>query len=160
MSIRCVGLEVLPYVKSLLPVLLMLAVWTAPAQPPKRVPRELADEIQAAVQENVVRTFNLLKQAKQDIPAFQRALSQMLVYIRQGSMTNKSPQLLLSELNGYCNPMNDPLWGEFINGVFTTYERFYDTNPRDAEMHEEILGVMATAIGKGEASFFNDSASH
>jgi hypothetical protein len=120
----------------------------------------LADQIEAAVQDNVVRTFNVLKQTKQDIPAFQRALSQMLVYIRQGSMTNKSPQLLVSELNGYCNPTNDPMWSEFIDGVFTTYEKFYDTNPRDSEMHEEILGLMATAIGKGEANFFKDNGSH
>jgi hypothetical protein len=146
-------------VKSLSLVLLVFVVWTAPAQSLRRVPRELADEIEAAVQDNVVKTFNVLKQAKQDIPAFQRALSQMLVYIRQGSMTDKSPQLLVSELNGYCNPANDPLWSQFIDGVFTTYEKFYDTNRRDSEMHEEILGVMATAVGKGEAAFFKDNGS-
>jgi hypothetical protein len=147
-------------VKRLSLVLLVVVVWTAPAQSPRRVPRELADEIEAAVQDNVVKTFNVLKQAKQDIPAFQRALSQMLVYIRQGSMTDKSPQLLVSELNGYCNPTNDPLWSQFIDGVFTTYEKFYETNPHDSEMHEEILGVMVTAIGKGEAIFFKDNGAH
>jgi hypothetical protein len=35
---------------------------------------------------------------------FERALSKMAVYIRQGSVTNKSSQVLMSELNGYSNP--------------------------------------------------------
>jgi hypothetical protein len=141
-------------------VLLAALVWTGAAESPRRVPAKLAEEIQAVVQENVLRTFKVLKDGKQDVPAFERALSQMLFYIRQGSITNKSPQLLLSELNGYCNPTNDPLWSEFINGVWTTYQRFYDTNPCDSEMHEEILGLIATAIGKGETSFFKDSGAH
>jgi hypothetical protein len=123
-------------------------------------PLELADKIEAVVQENVLRTFKLLKEGNQDVPSFERALTQMLIYIRQGSMTNKSPQLLVSELNGYCNPTNDPLWSEFIDGVCITYQRFYDVNPRDSEMHEEILGLIATAIGKGEANFFKDNGSH
>ena len=149
-----------PLVKRLSIALLAALVWTGTAESPRRVPGKLADEIQAVVQENVLRTFKVLEEGKQDVPAFERALSQMLIYIRQGSMTNKSPQLLLSELNGYCNPTNDPLWSEFINGVCTTYQRFYDTNPHDSEMHEEILGLIATAIGKGEASFFKGSGSH
>jgi len=44
----------------------------------------------------------------------------MLIYIRQGSVTNKSPQVLTSELNGYCNPTENPLWIEFISGMFKT----------------------------------------
>jgi hypothetical protein len=149
-----------PLVKRLSIALLAALAWTGTAESPRRVPGKLADEIQAVVRENVLRTFKVLEEGKQDVPAFERALSQMLIYIRQGSMTNKSPQLLLSELNDYCNPTNDPLWSEFINGVYTTYQKFYVVNPRDSEMHEEILGLIATAIGKGEASFFRDSGSH
>jgi hypothetical protein len=125
-------------VKRLSIVLLAALVWSAPAESPQRVPRELADEIEAIVQENVLRTFKVLKEGKQDVPAFERALSQMLIYIRQGSMTNKSPQLLLSELNGYCNPTNDPLWSEFISGLCTSYQRFYETNPRDVPNHHYL----------------------
>jgi hypothetical protein len=147
-------------VKRLSVVLLATLVWSAPAESPQRVPGKLADEIEAILQENVLRTFKVLKEGKQDVPAFERALSQMLIYIRQGSITNKSPQLLLSELNGYCNPTNDPLWSEFINGLCTTYQKFYETNPHDSEMHEEILGLMATAIGKGEANFFKDDGAN
>jgi len=84
----------------------------------------------------------------------------MLIYIRQGSVTNKSPQVLTSELNGYCNPTENPLWIEFISGLCKTYQKFYDTNPRDSEMHGEVLGLMATAIGKAEAGFFRDNGSH
>jgi hypothetical protein len=130
------------------------------AESPRRVPAELADEIDAAVEENVLRTFKVLEEGKQDIPAFERAIGKMLVYIRQGSVTNKSPQVLTSELNAYCNPTDDPLWTEFISGLCKTYQKFYDTNPRDSEMHEEILGLMATAIGKAEAGFFRDNGSH
>jgi hypothetical protein len=130
------------------------------AESPRRVPAELADEIEAAVEENVLRTFKVLEEGKQDIPAFERAIGKMLVYIRQGSVTNKSPQVLTSELNAYCNPTDDPLWTEFISGLCKTYQKFYDTNPRDSEMHEEILGLMATAIGKAEAGFFRDNGSH
>jgi hypothetical protein len=147
-------------VKRLSLFLLAVLVWTAPAQSSRRVPGKLADKIETAFQENVVRTFNLLKEGNQDVPAFERALTQMLIHIRQGSMTNKSPQLLVSELDGYCNPTNDPLWSEFIVGVCTTYQRFYEVNPRDSEMHEEILGLIATAIGKGEANFFKNNGSH
>jgi hypothetical protein len=147
-------------VKRLSLFLLAVLVWTAPAQSSRRVPGKLADKIETAFQENVVRTFNLLKEGNQDVPAFERALTQMLIHIRQGSMTNKSPQLLVSELDGYCNPMNDPLWSELIVGVCTTYQRFYEVNPRDSEMHEEILGLIATAIGKGEANFFKNNGSH
>jgi hypothetical protein len=84
----------------------------------------------------------------------------MLVYIRQGSVTNKSSKVLMSELSGYCNPTENPLWAEFITGLCKTYKKLYDTNPRDSEMHEEVLGLMATAIGKAEASFFRDNGSH
>jgi hypothetical protein len=63
----------------------------------------------------------------------------MLVYIRPGSVTNKSPQVLMSELNGNCNPTDNPLWTEFITGLCKTYQKFYNTNPRDSEMHEEVL---------------------
>jgi hypothetical protein len=126
----------------------------------RRVPGELADQIEAVVEENVLRTFKVLQEGKQDIPAFERAIGKMLVYIRQGSVTNKSPQVLTSELNGYCNPTDDPLWTEFISELCKTYQKFYDTNPRDSEMHEEVLGLMATAIGKAEAGFFRDNGSH
>jgi hypothetical protein len=130
------------------------------AESPRRVPAELADEIEVAVEENALRTFKVLQEGKQDIPAFERAIGKMLVYIRQGSVTNKSPQVLTSELNGYCNPTDDPLWTEFISGLCKTYQKFYDTNPRDSEMHEEVLGLMATAIGNAEADFFRDNGSH
>ena len=133
---------------------------TAFAESPRRVPGELADEIEAAVEENVLRTFKVLQEGQQDLPAFERAISGMLVYIRQGSVTNKSPQVLTSELNGYCNPTDNPLWTEFISGLCKTYQEFYDTNPRDSEMHEEVLGLMATAIGKAEAGFFKDNGLH
>ena len=126
----------------------------------RRVPKELADEIEAVVQENVLRTFKVLQEGKQDVPAFERAINEMLVYIRQGSVTNKSPQVLLSELNGYCNPADHPLWTEFISELCKTYQKFYDTNSHDSEMHEEDLGIMATAIGKAEAGFFRDNGSH
>jgi hypothetical protein len=133
---------------------------TAFAESPRRVPVELADEIEAAVEENVLRTFKVLQEGKQDVPAFEGAISKMLVYIRQGSVTNKSPQVLTSELNGCCNPTDNPLWTQFISGLCNTYQKFYDTNPRDSEMHEEVLGLMATAIGKAEAGFFRDNGSH
>ena len=125
----------------------------------RRVPKELADEIEAVVQENVLRTFKVLQEGKQDVPAFERAINEMLVYIRQGSVTNKSPQVLLSELNGYCNPTDNPLWTEFITELCKTYQKFYDTNPHDSEMHEEVLSLLATAIGKAEADFFSDNGS-
>ena len=133
---------------------------TAFAESPRRVPGELADEIEAVVEENVLRTFKVLQEGKQDVPAFEGAISKILVYIRQGSVTNKSPQGLTSELNGYCNPTDNPLWTEFITGLCMTYQKFYDTNPRDSEMHEEVLGLMATAIGKAEAGFFRENGSH
>jgi hypothetical protein len=47
-----------------------------------------------------------------------------------------------------------------ISELCKTYQKFYDTNPRDSEMHEEILSLMATAIGKAEAGFFRDNGSH
>jgi len=147
-------------VKSLALVLLAALAWTAFAESPRRVPGELADEIEAVVEENVLRTFKVLQEGKQDVPAFEGAISKMLVYIRQGSVTNKSPRGLTSELNGYCNPTDNPLWTEFITGLCMTYQKFYDTNPRDSEMHEEVLGLMATAIGKAEAGFFRDNGSH
>ena len=146
--------------RSLAIVSLATLALTAFADSPRRVPGELADEIEAAVEENVLRTFKVLQEGKQDIPAFERAISKMLVYIRQGSVTNKSPQVLTSELNGYCNPTDNPLWTEFISGLCKTYQKFYDTNPRDSEMHEEVLALMATAIGKAEADFFRDNGSH
>lgn len=99
----------------------------------------MADEIEAVVEENVLWTFKVLQEGKQDVPAFERAISQMLVYIRQGCVTNKSPQVLMSELNGNCNPTDNPLWTEFITGLCKTYQKFYNTNPRDSEMHEEVL---------------------
>jgi len=139
---------------------LAATVLTAFAESPRRVPGELADQIEEAVEGNVLRTFKLLEEGKQDAPAFARAISKMLVYIRQGSITNKSPQVLTSELNGYCNPTDNPLWTEFISELCKTYQKFYDTNPRDSEMHEEVLGLMATAIGKAEAGFFRDNGSH
>jgi hypothetical protein len=145
-------------VKSLAIVLLAALALTAFAESPRRVPRELADEIEAVVEENVLRMFKVLQEGKQDVPAFEGAISKML-YIRQGYVTNKSPQVLTSELNGYCNPTDNPLWTEFISGLCNTYQKFYDTNPRDSEMHEEVLGLMATAIGKAEASFFRDNGS-
>jgi hypothetical protein len=40
------------------------------------------------------------------------------------------------------------------------HKKFYDTNPRDSEMHEEVLGLMATAIGKAKAGFFSVDGSH
>jgi hypothetical protein len=147
-------------VKSLTIILLVALASTAFAESPRRVPNELADEIEAVVEENVLRTFKVLQEGNQDVPAFERAISKMLVYIRQGSVTNKSPQVLMAELNGYCNPTDNPLWTEFITAVCKTYKKFYDTNPRDSEMHEEVLGLMATAIGKAEASFFSDNGSH
>ena len=146
-------------VKRLAIVLLAAVASITFAESLRRVPNELADEIEAVVEESVLRTFKVLQEGKQDVPAFERAISQMLVYIRQGSVTNKSPQVLMSELNGYCNPDN-PLWTEFITGLCKTYQKFYNTNLRDSEMHEEVLGLMATAIGKAEASFFSDSGSH
>ncbi|MGA8476577.1 MAG: hypothetical protein WB696_01325 [Chthoniobacterales bacterium] len=146
--------------RSLAIVSLATLALTAFADSPRRVPRELADEIEAAVEENVLRTFKVLQEGKQDIPAFERAISKMLVYIRQGSVTNKPPQVLTFELNGYCNPTDNPLWTEFISGLCKTYQKFYDTNPRDSEMHEEVLALMATAIGKAEADFFRDNGSH
>jgi hypothetical protein len=33
----------------------------------------LADEIEAVVEENVLRTFKVLQESKQDVPAFERA---------------------------------------------------------------------------------------
>lgn len=146
--------------RSLAIVSLATLALTAFADSPRRVPGELADEIEAAVEENVLRTFKVLQEGKQDIPAFERAISKMLVYIRQGSVTNKSSQVLTSELNGYCNPTDNPLWTEFISGLCKTYQKFYDTNPRDSEMHEEVLALMATAIGKAEADFFRDNGLH
>jgi hypothetical protein len=133
---------------------------SASAESARRVPNEFADEIEAMVEENVLRTFNVLQEGKQDVPSFERAISKMLVYIRPGSVTNKSPQVLMSELNGNGNPTDNPLWTEFITGLCKTYQRFYNTNPRDSEMHEEVLGLMATAIAKAEASFFSDNGSH
>jgi hypothetical protein len=46
----------------------------------------------------------VLQQGKQDVPAFERAISKMLVYIRQGSVTNKSPQVLMSEFIRLLQP--------------------------------------------------------
>jgi hypothetical protein len=134
------------FVKSLAVVLLAFLAWGAFANSPRRVPRELADEIKMVAEENVLSTFKVLQEGKQDVPAFERAISKMVVYIRQGSVTNKSPQVLMSELNGYCNPTDNPLWTEFITELCKTYQKFYDSNPRDSEMHEEVLGQMATAI--------------
>ena len=125
--------------KSLAIVLLAALASSAFAESPRRVPTELADEIEAVVEENVLWTFKVLQEGKQDVPAFERAISQMLVYIRQGCVTNKSPQVLMSELNGNCNPTDNPLWTEFITGLCKTYQKFYNTNPRDSEMHEEVL---------------------
>jgi hypothetical protein len=147
-------------VKSLAIAILVTVASTAFAESTRRVPSELADKIEAVVQENVLRTFKLLQEGQQDVHAFERAISQMLVYIRQGSVTNKLPQVLSSELNGYCNPTDNPLWTEFITGLCKTYQKLYDTNLRDSEMHEEVLGLMATAIAKAEASFFSDNGSH
>jgi hypothetical protein len=147
-------------VKSLAIILLVALALTAFAESPRRVPNELADEIEAVVQENVLNTFKVLQEGKQDVPAFERAISKMLVYIRQGSVTNKSPQVLMSELYGYCNPTDNPLCTEFITELCKTYQKFYDTNPRDSDMHEEVLGLMATAIGKAEAGFFRENGSH
>ena len=139
--------------------LTVLAVITF-AESPRRVPSELAGQIEEAVEENVLRTFRVLQEGNQDVPAFERAISKMLVYVRQGSVTNKAPQVLTSELNGYCNPTDHPLWTEFISERCKTYQKFYDTNSHDSEMHEEDLGIMATAIGKAEAGFFRDNGSH
>jgi hypothetical protein len=147
-------------VKSLAIVSLAALAAIAFAESPRRVPGELADQIEAVVEENVLRTFKVLQEGKQDLPAFERGISKMLVYIRQGSVINKSPQVLTSELNGYCNPTDNPLWTEFISELCKTYQKFYDTNPRDSEMHEEILSLMAAAIGKAEAGFFRDNGSH
>ena len=47
------------------------------AESPRRVPAELADEIEAAVEENVLRTFKVLQEGKQDIPAFERAIGKI-----------------------------------------------------------------------------------
>jgi hypothetical protein len=52
------------------------------------------------------------------------------------------------------------LWTEFISELCKTYQKLYDTNSHDSEMHEEVLGIMATAIGKAEAGFFRDNESH
>ena len=156
----CVCWRIKALVKSFAILLLAALASIAFAESPRRVPGELADEIEAAVEENVLRTFKVLQEGKQDIPAFERAISKMLVYIRQGSVTNKSPQVLTSELNAYCNPTDNPLWTEFISELCKTYQKFYDTNTHDSEMHEEVLGTMATAIGKAEASFFRDNGSH
>ncbi len=147
-------------VKSLAIVLLAAVASTALAESLRRIPRELADEIEAVVEENVLKTFKVLQEGKQDVPAFERAISEMLIYIRQGSVTNKSPQVLMSELSGYCNPTDNPLWTEFITELCKTYQKFYDTNPRDSDMHEEVLGLVVTAIGKAEARFFRDNGSH
>jgi hypothetical protein len=106
---------------------------TAPVSRPPlpTAPNELADEIEAVVEENVLRTFKVLQEGKQDVPAFERAISKMLAYIRQGSVTNKLPQVLMSELNGYCNPTDNPLWTEFITGLCKTYQKFYENeSPR------------------------------
>jgi len=92
----------------------VLAVITF-AESPRRVPSDLAGQIEEAVEENVLSTFKVLKEDNQDMPAFERAISKMLVYVRQGSVTNKAPQVLTSELNGYCNPTDNPLWTEFIS---------------------------------------------
>ena len=156
----CVCWRIEALVKSFAILLLAALASIAFAESPRRVPSELADEIETVVEGNVLKTFKVLQEGKQDVPAFERALSKMLVYIRQGSVTNKSSQVLKSELNGYCNPAENPLWAEFITGLCKTYQKLYDTNPRDAEMHEEVLGLMATAIGKAEASFFRDNGSH
>ncbi len=128
----------------------VLAVITF-AESPRRVPSDLAGQIEETVEENVLSTFKVLKEDNQDMPAFERAISKMLVYVRQGSVTNKAPQVLTSELNGYCNPTDNPLWTEFISELCKTYQKLYDTNSHDSEMHEEVLGIMATAIGKAEA---------
>ena len=64
---------------------------------------------------------------------FERAISKMLVYVRQGSVTNKAPQVLTSELNGYCNPTDNPLWTEFISELCKTYQKLYDTNSHDSD---------------------------
>jgi hypothetical protein len=146
-------------VKSLAIVLLAALALTAFAESPRRVPRELADEIEAVVEENVLRMFKVLQEGKQDVPAFEGAISKMLVYIRQGYVTNKSPQVLTSELNGYCNPTDNPLWTEFISGLCNTYQKFYDTNPRDSEMHEEVLGLNLCFLGSsvGERCHFKNA---
>src|SRR5258708_27561343 len=147
-------------VKSLAIVLLAAVASTALAEALRRIPRELADEIEAVVEENVLKTFKVLQEGKQDVPAFERAISEMLIYIRQGSVTNKSPQVLMSELSGYCNPTDNPLWTEFITELCKTYQKFYDTNPRDSDMHEDVLCLVVTAIGKAEVRFFRDNGSH
>ncbi len=138
--------------------LTVLAVITF-AESPRRVPSELAGQIEEAVEENVLRTFKVLQEGNQDLPDFERAISKMLVYVRQGSVTNKAPQVLTSELIGYCNPADNPLWTEFISELCKTYQKFYDTNAHDSEMHEEVLGIIAIAIGKAEAGFFSDDGS-
>jgi hypothetical protein len=91
-------------VKGLAIVLLAAVASTTFAESPRRVPSELADEIEAVVEENVLKTFEVLQQGKQDVPAFERAISKMLVYIRQGSVTNKSPQVLMSEFIRLLQP--------------------------------------------------------
>ena len=138
--------------------LTVLAVITF-AESPRRVPSELAGQIEEAVEENVLRTFKVLQEGNQDLPDFERAISKMLVYVRQGSVTNKAPQVLTSELNGYCNRVDNPLWTEFISELCKTYQKFYDTNAHDSEMHEEVLGIIAIAIGKAEDGFFRDDGS-
>ena len=72
-------------VKSLAIVSLAALAAIAFAESPRRVPGELADQIEAVVEENVLRTFKVLQEGKQDLPAFERGISKMLVYIRQGS---------------------------------------------------------------------------
>jgi phosphoribosylanthranilate isomerase len=58
--------------------LTVLAVITF-AESPRRVPSELAGQIEEAVEENVLRTFKVLQEGNQDVPAFERAISKMLV---------------------------------------------------------------------------------
>jgi hypothetical protein len=59
-------------VKSLAIVSLAALAAIAFAESPRRVPGELADQIEAVVEENVLRTFKVLQEGKQDLPAFER----------------------------------------------------------------------------------------
>ena len=52
----------------------VLAVITF-AESPRRVPSDLAGQIEETVEENVLSTFKVLKEDNQDMPAFERAIS-------------------------------------------------------------------------------------
>jgi tetratricopeptide (TPR) repeat protein len=145
-------------VKGLAIVLLAAVASTTFAESPRRVPSELADEIEAVVEENVLKTFEVLQQGKQDVPAFERAISKMLVYIRQGSVTNKSPQVLMSELYGFCNPTDNPLGsakarkGDF-EGATADYNQAIRLDPKDFAAFErraltkQLKGDFEGALG-------------